>query len=139
MNFYSGAYFCTQSHWDGGFYHANNCVAIISYDKAYGKEDFNKLIVKHGDTKRLTNPVMEWLKENVKDTSKGEKGWCVGSDEYNKLDCLTFSLFFYRRKDALNFIRTWSIYKKPTEMYNQNTNVLKKLDLETMKLKVVER
>ena len=43
----------------------------------------------------------------------------------------------YRRKDALAFIKKWSIYKKPTEYFNQNTCVKKRLNLKTKTLKVI--
>lgn len=72
--------------------------------------------------------------DNVKDQKPGIKGWCCGNREYNTDTYSDFSLFFYRRKDAISFIKTWSIYKKPTETYNQDTYVNKVLNKETNKL-----
>ncbi len=82
--------------------------------------------------------VYRWLMENVKDNPNGEKGWCTGSKAYNAGDGQGLNLWFYRRKDALLFIKTWSIYKKPTESYNQNSYIKKKLNLDTNTLQVVE-
>lgn len=85
----------------------------------------------------LKPEVVKWLNETVFDDKKtGEKGWCVGNDEYNSGGGMSFSLWFYRRKDALKFIKEWSVYKKPTETYNQDSYIKKTLDLKTNKLTV---
>jgi hypothetical protein len=162
MKFYSGYYFCTRSCWDNGNYDCKNLVAIENYSleySEYGNEDFKKLIKSKliFDEERFSfhkehNPdnaesfrtlcnkkcyfldfiVEQWLLENVLDDQKGVKGWCVGNDEYNSNDSQGFSLFFYRRRDALKFIRQFSVYQKPTETYNQNSYIHKILDLKTM-------
>lgn len=139
----TGFYFCTRNIWDGGIYDCGNLVVIDG-------EDFELLLDKkslYPDDKwnswrlycELKPEVFQWLVDNVKD-NKTLKGWCCGNKDYNS-NCSNegFSLFFYRRRDAQNFIRTWSIYKKPTETYNQNTYVRKVLNKETNTLKKVEK
>jgi hypothetical protein len=151
MRHYTGHYFCTKSNWGGEHYGCSNLVTIDGWanDTAgnyYGIEDWNNLVdvidhireSRRVSTFRLKKEVTDWLHSSVKNTSKGERGWCVGSDEYNSHGMREFCIFFYRRKDALNFIKTWSVYKKPTETYNQNTCINKKLDILTMTLKIKE-
>lgn len=77
---------------------------------------------------------LEWLENNVKEQKPGLKGWCCGNDDYNSNN-EDFSLFFYRRKDAKLFIKTWSIHKKATETFNQDTRVMRVLDTKTNTLK----
>jgi hypothetical protein len=163
MKHYSGNYFCTKSNWKGDFYDANNLVVIDGFEEKcgneFGNEDFKNLLGKkkvldkirseifpdmdkqffQRDCYYLKAKVREWLDKNVKDTQNGDKGWCCGNDEYNSHDSGEFSLFFYRRKDALSFIKTWSSYKKPTETYSQNTYIAKKLNIKTGKLVVEKR
>ena len=101
----------------------------------YGKEkaeDIKEFCVKK--TYDLKISVRKWLNETVKDDQDGNKGWCIGDDMYNTETSEGFSMFFYRRKDALLFIKTFSEYGKPTETFSQHTYVKKKLDLDTMKL-----
>lgn len=105
-------------------------------DRDYNVEVITKLCTKR--SRRLNDDVINWLHKNIKDQLDGTKGWCVGNDEYNSRD-LDFSIWFYRRKDALAFIRQWSVYKKPTGSYNQNSYIEKKLNLETMTMQRVER
>ncbi len=136
MIHYTGFYFCTRSNWDGGIFYVRNLVSIDG-------EDQKKLIIQKplNDEKepwRMTDilkpEVFNWLEENVKDERKGLKGWCCGNDDYNSGFNEGFSLFFYRRKDAKLFIKTWSIHKIATETYNQNTYENKILDPKTNKL-----
>lgn len=145
MKHYSGWYFCCSCNWDNKMFDARNLVSID-----YDTEDFNNLIEKkslYPDDEfnswrcyyELKPEVIKWLEENVKDENAKLKGWCCGNKEYNSLMGEYFSVFFYRRRDALNFIKTWSIHKKPTETYNQNTYVRKVLDKKTNTLKVVKK
>lgn len=138
MIHYTGWYFCFKSNWDGKNFDVRNLVSI-------DEENAKNLIIKVPLApstknnfahyfKKLKPEVFKWLEENVKNQNK-LKGWCCGNDEYNQ-GYGDFSLFFYRRKDAINFIKTWSIYKKPTQTYNQNTYVHKILCLKTNKLKI---
>lgn len=85
---------------------------------------------------------MKWLKANVEDTKengyKGHKGWAVGTDAYNKNVSDGFTIWFYRRKDALNFIKTWSVHKKPTSYFDYFKDIRKELDFNSMTLKNVK-
>jgi len=79
--------------------------------------------------------VLQWLEDNVADF-QGEKGWCVGSDDYDVTGSSSgLSVFMQRRKDAMLFIKTWSKYKKPINYCQYFTDVRKKLDLKTLKYK----
>ena len=140
MKHNTGWYFCSQSNWDGDFF---DCRSLVQVDE----EDFENLILSVSieptrennfsyTLKKIKPEVFDWLVDNIKDIKPGFKGWCCGNDDYNSRgESGSYSLFFCRRKDAINFIKTWSIYKKPTETFNQNTYVQKILDKKTNKLK----
>lgn len=134
MKFYSGSYYCSRSHWDGQNYDCNNLVEISNDE--YGTTDFDNLVVVKNSVMYLVPKVLIWLNQNVKKTHRNEHGWCIGDENYRKHEFSEsgFSLFFYRRKDALNFIKTFSLYKKPTQTYSQRTYILKKLDSKSKKL-----
>lgn len=148
MIHYTGFYYCTMSNWDNEWFDVTN---LVSTERK--SEDYDNLIDSKYDINleeenifrrqirycELKPEVFLWLEENVKDQQNGLKGWCCGNKEYNTGSHEGFSLFFYRRKDAQNFIRTWSVHKKPTETYNQNTYVNKVLDKTTNTLKVVKK
>lgn len=152
MLHYTGYYFCTKSNWDGKLFSANNLVSFeienlntrgfyLTKDalKILDKKEINNTILGiRGDCYYLKPEVYDWLIANVKDDQKGNKGWCCGNDEYNTRT-YEFNLFFYRRKDTLKFIKEWGEYGKPTETYNQNTYVKKKLNLKTMKYEIIKR
>lgn len=91
-------------------------------------------------TRQLNENVFNWLLENVKDY-KGEKGWCVGNDEYNS-NCHyqeRFTIFFKRRKDAFAFVKQWSKYKKFTQQVNYFKDTRKDLDFETNRYVLSDR
>jgi hypothetical protein len=69
---------------------------------------------------RLRPDVLAWLHNNVKPRKGWDQpqGWAIGNDEYNSRDGISFSIFFHRQTDAMKFIRTWSIYKKPVSFLN---------------------
>lgn len=75
--------------------------------------------------------VIEWLAANVADIKDKDqtKGWCVGSDAYQMRDGHSVAIWFYRRKDAMNFIRTFSIHKKPTTYFDYFKEICKELNL----------
>ena len=149
MFFYSGWYYCTQDNWTGTDYDSRNLVSIEEYNDTYGTKDFTNLITERRDfddegnrlqIKTLDPKAVSWLLKNVLDDPKtGEKGWCMGNEDYNSTGGSDFSLWFYRRRDAMSFIKEWSVYKKPTETYNQNSYVKKKLNLDTNTLQVEVR
>lgn len=79
------------------------------------------------------------LVEDVKENGrKGKKGYAVGTDNYNKNVGEGFSLWFYRRSDAMKFIKTWSQYRIPTTYFDYFRDIRKEIDLNTRKLRVVE-
>lgn len=122
MKFYSGWYYCDDSNW-GGSYDSKNLVSINRFpDKDFNNNDYVNLV----ENKELKDVVIEWLNNNIKDDSYGRKGWCISARKNDDI-----SIWFYRRKDALLFIKEWSYYKKPCYSYNQNTYVSKKLNLKT--------
>jgi hypothetical protein len=68
--------------------------------------------------------VTDWLTANValetaKRTNGNGKGWAMGNDRYRTRQSygqLTF--WFYRRSDAMKFIKEWSVHKQPTSYCN---------------------
>jgi len=120
--------FCLDSNW-GGEYHCRHLVSFKSYSE--DKEDWVKMV----EDTSLKPEVLVWLKENVPDRKDDEctKGWCIGSDEYRRMDLISMTVFFHRRKDTMAFIRKWSQYKKPVRYVQYFTDVRKTLDLETGK------
>lgn len=166
MNYLRNHCWCRDSNW-GGMYDCQIIVGLSSYEEGY-EEDWSNLMtskrhfsqseherlselfgnrntVSEDDIKEMSvkeinvlkPEVMEWLEDNVKDF-QGDKGWCVGSDEYVANDSsISYSVFFQRRKDAMKFIKTWSKWKKPIHYCQYFTDVRKKLDLETGKYKEV--
>ena len=81
----------------------------------------------------LKPEVIEWLTENVPDVVDG-KGWCVGDKYYSADDSSSsYTVFFQRRRDAMAFIKRWSVHKKPINYCQYFTDVRKKLNLETGK------
>jgi hypothetical protein len=89
--------------------------------------------------KTLKPEVIEWLNKNVADI-RGEnpKGWCVGSHAYQMRDGHSVNIWFARRKDAFNFIRTFSIYKKPTTYFDYFKEIRRELNLKKNILAVVD-
>ncbi len=87
----------------------------------------------HVNIRKFKPEVLQWLTDNVPDY-QGNKGWCVGSEEYTISDsCSSLTIFMQRRSDAMKFIKTWSKWKKPIYYTQYFTDVHKKLDLTTLK------
>jgi len=90
-----------------------------------------------GQAKQLNVPqlkpeVIDWLNENVNDDPKPynqcAKGWCMGNDGYRASDSHSnLCLFFYRRSDAMAFVKQWSVHKKPTTYLNYFKDIRKEL------------
>jgi len=101
--------------------------------KEYYTDDFYRSMSTK-DINVLKPEVYQWLLDNVPDSEDNEKMWCIGSRDYLFQDSYSsFSFFFQRRKDAMKFIKTWSIHKKPVYYTQYFTDVRKKLNFETMK------
>lgn len=104
---------------------------LIDYDVFFFNEKrYQRLISKFGEekakklaennlTNRLKPHVIEWLEKNVKNrTDKCHtQGFCFGNDDYNS-ESIEFNIFFHRKNDALNFIKTFSIHKKPSFIFD---------------------
>lgn len=111
------------------------------YEKAkeiFAGEDYHTDYFHRGYATRTVNvpkpEVVQWLNENVEPDSQGEPMFAYGSKDYSSEDSsCSYSFFFQRRKDAMKFIKTWSIHKKPVYYTQYFTDVRKKLNLETMK------
>jgi hypothetical protein len=122
---------CSDSNW-GGHY---NCRVIVTIDRIHeGKTyydpptvDWTNLIKKvdlewkkFGDahaTYRLKQEVIDWLAVNIP-IRNGEKGWAIGTDQYNTNAAISFSLFFQSARDAQRFIKRWSSLGKPADKLN---------------------
>lgn len=164
MTYFSNHCWCHSSHWDSKNYDCRHIVGIekLPIDGDYRSdeqtEDWTNLITAEREIKvskddplhgfrdfaytvDLKPEVMKWLEENVEDRKKEEnnKGWCIGDDAYRSNHIISFDIFFHRRRDAMKFIKTWSVYKKPIEYFNYFTEVRKKLNIETGKLELEER
>jgi hypothetical protein len=164
MKLYIGYYYCTESNWDDKLFDTSYLVSIEQYDKkdlinnkidflnpkAFSDDFKNVIDVKflYPDDKiyswktffQLKPEVFSWLEQNVTNKKHNKKAWCCGNKEYNSDNPVSqdFDLFFYRKKDALNFIKTWSILKKPTLVYNQFTYVKKVLNTKTNKYSIIK-
>lgn len=142
MHYHQNHCWCSRSHWDGKVFDCTYMVTIDKFVRMYGEhgdckeqEDFGNLLEKKSHVTdegalgmydmgvmTLKPEVEQWLIDNVEDNKsashKGEKGWCMGDDEYRAHDMLSLTLFFYRRRDAMKFIKEWSSHRKPTTYLN---------------------
>lgn len=72
----------------------------------------------------LKPEVIAWINENIKppnspvDLKNDQWGWAMGNDSYRIGASINLNLWFYRRSDAMAFIRKWSVHKKPTSYFN---------------------
>lgn len=147
MNYLRNHCWCSDSNW-GGMYDCQIIVGLNCYEEHY-KEDWENLIIKVPTKKTITSmgfppieidtyyialkpEVMNWLHNNV-DDFKGDKGWCVGSKDYDQNVSSSYSVFFQRRRDAMKFIKTWSKWKKPLFYCQYFTDIRKELNTETGK------
>jgi hypothetical protein len=91
----------------------------------------------------LKQEVVDWLNENVADDAKGvyndnKKGWAMGNDQYRGTGSSTsLTLWFYRKRDAMAFVKRWSTHGKPTTYLNYFKDEYK--ELIDGKLTIVER
>jgi hypothetical protein len=90
--------------------------------------------------KVLKPEVLEWLANNVPNVkdAKQPQGWCVGSDTYQMSGSTDVAIWFARRKDALNFIRTFSVHKKPTTYFDYFKEIRKELNFKKNVLAIVD-
>ena len=88
----------------------------------------------------LKKEVVDWLNENIKDNLKDKdqpQGWCVGNDSYRSTSHCQLNLWFYRRGDAMKFIKVWSSHQKPTTYLDYFKDIYK--ELVDGKLTVIDR
>lgn len=158
MTYYSNHCWCSMSHWDNENYDCRHIVSIqeIPEDGEYhdGPTDDWKALVTEREVelpKSKTHPfgeimivpdlnpsALSWLEENVQDRKNEDnnKGWCIGNEKYRSRGALSLSIFFHRRRDAMKFIKTWSVHKKPVRYFNYFTDIKKKINFETGKLEL---
>ena len=145
MNYLRNHCWCSDSNW-GGNYDCQIIVGLNSYEEDY-EEDWNNLIIQvpykevlkvgnypeievERNLLKLKPEVLIWLLVNVPDF-QDYKGWCVGSNSYDKDNHISYSIFFQRRRDAMKFIKTWSKWKKPLFYCQYFTDIRKKLNTVT--------
>jgi hypothetical protein len=146
--------FCYDSIW-GGHFDCCFMVVIPKYfpqyehgDKAH--EDWTRLIDEIPlpvrelydplHTNRIKPEVLKWLGKNAKDNlQQGEKGFAVGSDDYNSKGIMDFKVFFYRRSDAMRFIKRWSVFQKPTTYFDYFKEIRKQYNFKTKTLQKVKK
>ncbi len=80
-------------------------------------------------TKKLTQKVLKWLNDNIKDTIDGEKGWCIPNDESLSNYGHNIEIWFKRQIDALKFIKIFSIYKEPTFYFDYFNSIRKDINI----------
>ena len=160
MRYFTNHCWCSKSNWGGVF----DCRYILTIEqdvdpefdellavaKFFSDEEYQMLVRTCPDysskemsirnTLRLQQPVIDWLTANVADRKSEDinKGWAIGTDEYNRGDYSsgTFSIFFHRRRDLMNFIKEFSKYKKPTFYFDYFRDKRKTLNLETLRYEV---
>ena len=140
---------CADSNW-GGVYSCSSIVTInrISKGKTYYDPptvDWINLLDQcqlddGARVPRLKSEVVAWLLTNIKDREETPtKGWCMGSDIYNRNATISFNLFFERPKDALRFVKQWSCYRNPEDYLNYFRDIRRRLDYTTGCLRRVQR
>jgi len=69
----------------------------------------------------LKQEIIDWLNDNIEDVKNSDentpiekrKGWAIGNKYYNFKQGYQIDIIFTRQLDAIEFIKKWSIYKKP--------------------------
>jgi hypothetical protein len=108
--------------------HKNDSKTDPEFDERYAKLDATVWRLPC-----LKQEVIDWLNENVADDPKPyddqvANGWCMGNDSYRgKGSLMDVSLFFYRRRDALAFVKRWSVHKKCTTYFDYFKEIRKEL------------
>lgn len=157
MDYVTNWCWCSSSNWDGGQYNCKHMVSLENFTPEC-EDDWENLVDEDAERyeddeyyeafgrpmmKKAPNwkpHVLKWLEENVpdydpvKDRTEEKKGWCIGSTQYRaRAGVSGISVFFQRRKDAMNFIKEFSVHKKPVYYCHYFNGVRKRLDLDTMK------
>jgi hypothetical protein len=123
----------TAEYFDQGEYE-QTLARLATLDAKLDKER-EELFARSSATKykipSLKQEVLDWLNENVADDPKPyeqcAKGWCMGNEYYRANDSAQLSLFFYRRRDAMAFVKRWSVHKQPTTYLDYFKDIRKEL------------
>lgn len=96
-------------------------------DEEFAKREATKFNVPF-----LKQDVVDWLNANVKDNARPydqpANGWCMGNDSYRAGGSRNeLSIFFYRRSDAMAFVKFWSVHHKPTTYLDYFKDIRKEL------------
>ena len=81
----------------------------------------------------LKPEVIDWLEAFIPDApnpgyNNCTKAWCMGNDEYRSGGRFgEFSLWFYRKRDAMEFVKFWSVHKKCTTYFDYFNETRKEL------------
>ena len=59
---------------------------------------------------------------NIEDV-KGDRGWCIGNEDYRINDSGSFPIFFPRKSDVFKFVKRWSKQGRLEVDYNYFTGV----------------
>lgn len=133
MHYHSNHMYCRKSNWGDKPYDCKHYVNIDMYDE-YPEENVDwKTIgyIKEEPTEDglvdevpyLKDEVLDWL-NNLPDLKRDYfkngtlAAWCIPNKESRILSSVEFAIFFGRRKDAMAFIKKFSVYKKPTSYCN---------------------
>lgn len=149
VHYHSNHMFCLNCNWHDGDYSCPHSVTIEKYTEwPHKTQDWLNLIVEENfdevkefkgrtfvterDLPNLKPWIIEWLNQLpdiARDYFENEtlKPWCIGNDDYRSRDGLVFHIFFQRRKDAMAFIKKFSVYKKPTTYCNYFNDDRRKL------------
>ncbi len=112
---------------------------VVEEDEVFIQEDYDRAVAWAKKSKHEYSPdyptlaatkygvpnlkpeVLQWLHENVKDCASNKEqpqGWAIGNESYRATNTTDITIWFYRRGDAMKFIKEWSQYKKPTTYLN---------------------
>ena len=135
MEYYKNHQWCNESNWQSRPFSSSYSVTIHCDEEdwssvVYEKEQtvdirgHNTIIV----VPTLKTNVIKWLKNvrpPVDDREEQFEGWAMGNDEHRGRNLHHLNIWFYRRRDALNFIKEFSVHKKPTAYYDSFADVRK--------------
>ena len=134
MNHFVNHHIIHNSNFNEEIYETNLVEITLKEDK----EDYKKIIniiaqsLDVHPTKIKTNlshKTLNWLNKNVVDKSNGKKAWGYEEEkEFSFRPRTSMNIIFYRRKDARNFIKTFSKVKKPMLYFNYFTQRKEKLN-----------
>lgn len=102
-------------------------------DKEMNVDEKQLRVMSMTDAPTLKDDVLLWLEANVADAKDSyengtTKGWCMGNQAYrSRGEYGRLTLWFQRKKDAMAFIKAWSVHEKPTTYFDYFKEIRKKL------------